>query len=191
MPTEEPHLSGALRSMADQVNPAAAPIEEIMRRGRRARRARTLGPLVAVGAVVTSVAVVTTMSLGPSTPAYAVVVHDDDRISVSLNRLDDPAEANRELHRLTGARVVIVLAQPDCPAHSQGQAVRSEPGLASVRRTNHLVNVDSRSVLTVRPQALPADELLVLTPRRVPQPEGAVSWEAQFYRPPGPTCVTP
>ncbi len=192
MSSDDSHLSGALRSMAGQVNAPAAPVEEIMRRGRRVHRTRTIGSLVAVGAVVTGAAVVTTMSLGPSVPAYAVVAQADDRISVTVNRFGDPADANSALHRMTGGRVVIVLEQSSCPPGSQGERLMPESGPqgpTGLKRPG-LASVDSSSVLTVRPDSVPAGQVLVLTPTALPHVDGAVSWGLQFHRQPGPTCVT-
>jgi hypothetical protein len=51
--------------------------------------------------------------------------------------------------------------------------------------------VDSSSELTVKPDAVPAGQVLVLTPTAVPQEDDAVSWQLRFYRQPGPTCLTP
>lgn len=158
--------------------PAPAVRAPIPRRPRLAAGGVALAA-VAVGAVVMS-------AQGPAAPAYAVTSNSDGTVSLTVNRIGDPATANRDL-RATGTRAVIMLpsSEEDCPWEKRGRAL-SVTLAEAYRELATVTRSAEDSVVRIRPASIPADAVLIVVPREPgAQPEQWLSWFAA----PGPTCV--
>lgn len=183
-------LTYRLRAVAEFVPDTDPPMRRLIAEGRRRRRnARVAGWSTVAGAAA-SIAV-SVATLASVTPAYAVQVQDDGSISVTANRIADPSEVNRQLREVTGGRAVILLEQDRCPAGSQGSQVitGTDAGLLAGARRPGIASVGSDARLRIKTQAVPAGQILVVSPVADLGSAEPRSWALRLYRQPGPTCV--
>jgi hypothetical protein len=125
---------------------------------------------------------------GGGTPAYAVTTEPDGTVSVTVNRVDDPAPANRAL-RAAVDRVVIMRpsAEKDCLVMDRGTVLPVRL-IDAYKASQALEKTGEENVVRVRPKYIPADAVLLLMPVTGSTGEDTrilVNW----YAAPGPTCV--
>lgn len=147
--------------------------------------------LVFGGAAMAAAVAATIVTVqGAGSPAYAVTTDKDGTVSVTVNRVEDPAEANREL-RATTDRVVVIQPSPEagCSVAERGTAL--PVGLADAFKMTRVLadsDVDNAdNAVRMRPDHIPADAVLVLVP--VNAPGGAARLLVSWYKAPGPKCV--
>jgi hypothetical protein len=158
----------------------AAPTVEVAPVRRSRRRLALSGAAVAVAAV--ALAAVGIVHRG-QTPAYAVTTGADGSVSVTVHRMGNPAEANRQL-RDTGNRVVVMppSAPEDCPVSDRGTVAPDEVPAYIV------MPEPDDNIARVYPGQLPPNTVVVVIPSKR-EPGGPPSAVAIPYLAPGPKCV--
>jgi hypothetical protein len=159
----------------------------VERPGARPAPVRLARPRLALGGVAVAIAglavgVVSAVHEG-QTPAYAVTDEPDGSVSVAVNRIESPAEANQHL-RDSGDRVIVMVPSDpeDCAMSDRGTP--APDGI-----TNYIVMPKSdENIARVYPHRLPPNTVVVVIPyaRDAGGPPTAV---AIPYLVPGPKCV--
>jgi hypothetical protein len=163
----------------------------------RARRRRSpRAPLAAGAAAVTAViaAAALTITAGNSPPAYALVVHANGTVTLTINELVGISPVNAQLARL-GVRARVARIEPGCTVRGHfirarwhlrpksGLPVEPEklrPGLGGIR-------------MVIHPREIPTGDTLLLTARRMDgthdgTPFQAIGMSMGLYRGPAPAC---
>jgi hypothetical protein len=157
------------------------------------RGSRRFRPRLAFGGAalaVVSAAAAVLVSQTASTPAYAVTSHSDGSVSVKLNHIGDPAEANRRLREAGVPAIVMPESRAqDCPAADRGNG-RLVSGVYDVVEPGGKSDLTAfaQTSVTLRPGEIPADAMFVLVPRESAGARGAVLLVFSYDKP-GPRCV--
>jgi hypothetical protein len=161
-------------------------------RSRRAWRAPLAAGAVAVTGVIVAAALTITASNSP--PAYALVVHANGTVTLTINELVGISPVNAQLARL-GVRARVARVEPGCTAEGHfirtrlhlhpksGLPVEPEklrPGLGGIR-------------MVIHPSEIPPGDTLLLTARRMDgthdgAPFQALGMSMGLYRGPAPAC---
>jgi len=178
-------LDELTRRVADRAA-QPAPVRRPRILGRRYRWGLAGGALAAITAAA---ALFTTQ--GSATPAYAVTANPDGTVTVTFNRIADPAGVNQAL-RDAGVRAMVLLPTPAdaCPVEDRGTTVVSSLREA-VQIHDALVSTgDEVNVARLRPDQIRAGTVLVFMPSgRGPRGEAGMYLHATLYAEPGPKCV--
>jgi hypothetical protein len=145
------------------------------------RRRRTLARRwVLAGTGLAAVAGVAAIVLAPSSePAYAVTANSDGTVTITVNNIGDPADANRELKKAgVQASVMLPKAAGDCPERDRAGVTvvsfqQSNFATDLVKAPQYLEVVDSTSrnnEVRIRPNAIPEGKLVIVSP--IPSPGG-------------------
>jgi hypothetical protein len=173
------------------------------------RAALATGGLVSAAVLA---AVVLTLSASTSPPAYAVIVHRDGTVSLTLNELVGVGPANERMAEL-GVRARLVRTEHGCTdtakpipfTQARGRTTRAtqlkrvEATLRVLQQMLHPAKSGHPSGVRmwIRPDAIPHGETLVLAFHRVPtvKHKGVavgivdVGGSVGLYRDPAPTCL--
>lgn len=140
------------------------------------------------GAALAAAAIAAAIAI-PSrgTPAYAVTANPDGTVSVTVNRIEDPAPANRALQEI-GNRMVVMRpsAEDDCPVADRGILLPLH--LADAFRAEEALEQPQDNGVRIRPDYIPSDAILVLVPVKAGG-GGVARILRSWYAAPGPTCV--
>jgi|GEM_PF-5885453 hypothetical protein len=157
--------------------------------GRRAM-ALALGGGASLGTVI---ALVLALSASTSPPAYALVLHRDGSLTLTVNELVGIEPANARLAKL-GVRLRLAKAEAGCSA--KGRPV-PPPGLLLPRLVRpEKVGRGLRGLrMLVHPSAIPAGDTLVLVFHRIVAHSESrsipgIAGSMGLYRDPAPTCVS-
>jgi hypothetical protein len=180
-------------------------------RPKRRRPVRPIAVAAAAALTVAAVAATLTLTAGPTTPAYAVVVNRDGSVMLTLNELLGTNAANARLASL-GVRVRVVARERGCTAKGElaplstgalrqrSERQRVESILMAQRKLLQLVadaqpHAASRGLaVLIHPNVIPPGDTVVLTARLVDRSHGdgsshALGMGAGVYRNPAPTCL--
>lgn len=140
------------------------------------------------GALAAAVIAAAIVIQGGGTPAYAVTANPDGTVLVTVNRIEDPAPANRALREISN-RVVVMRpsAEDDCPVADRGNLLPLH--LADAFRANEaLEQPHENNQVRIRPDYIPSDAVLVLVPVK-PDEGGGARILRLWYATPGPRCL--
>ncbi len=172
---------------SDDYHPAAA-----SRRWASRGRFAAAGALALAGAAV---AVLLSVSAGPSAPAaFAITQQPDGAITLTLNEIVGVGAANQELATL-GVRARLAEVEPGCTA--TGEII--PPRSYSRQRQEEMVETQRGDgpglnglVWTIHPSAIPTGDTLLITAEVIAgTPVPVVSSTTSLYRGAAPTCQPP
>ncbi len=162
------------------------------------RRWASRGRFAAAGAVaivVGAVAIMLSLSAGPSAPAaFAVTRQPDGSITLTLDEITGVSAANQELASL-GVRARLAKVEPGCAA--TGELI--PPSSYGHRRQEEMVETQRSDgpglnglVWTIRPSAIPPGDTLLITAEVLAgAPIPVVASTTSLYRGAAPTCQPP
>lgn len=156
-----------------------------------AKRPRRLTrPRLAFGGALVAAATATATVLatsGGAGAAYAVTTEKDGTVAVSVNRADDPSDANRQLVDAGADQVKILRpsAPEDCPEKDRGTTMTLPPSNQSVLKISM---TNEGNEVKVRTHGFPDDVVVVLVALTLRGSDGA-TFDFGFYEAPGPKCV--
>ncbi|WP_155251597.1 hypothetical protein [Salinispora cortesiana] len=160
------------------------------RRGTRTRR------WVLAGTGLAAVAGAAMMLLNPSSePAYAVTSNSDGTVTITVNNIGDPADANRKLQK-AGVPAIVMLpkAATNCPERDRAGVTvvsfkQSNFATDLVKAPDFLEVVGSTSrdnEVRIRPNEIPMDQIVIVSP--IPSKAGPMI-QVSVAPKPGPKCV--
>lgn len=156
-----------------------------------ARAPRTVRPKLAFGAALGMASVIgvasalATTATDSGNPAYAVTSHNDGTVTVTVNWLGDPADANRALADAgVRAKVILPTTSDNCPG---AEEFRSGPHGPQNVNASSMADVFGNQV-TIRPDLIPADTVFVLSAAQIPDESNLMVF-VDVYPDPGPACL--
>jgi hypothetical protein len=154
----------------------------------KARR-RLTRPRLAFGGALVAVAAATATVLatgGGAGPAYAITTEKDGTLAVAVNRVDDPADANRQLTAADDrVRILRPSAPEDCPEADRGTPADS-PLAVAVVKMDGVTRKGAR--IGLRPEGIPDGIVMVLVVYTL-SGNDAPAIRLAAYQAPGPKCV--
>jgi hypothetical protein len=165
----------------------APPLQLALPRGRL--RVRPVLGAIALAVAAALAVLVIALSGGRGTPAYAVEVHSDGTVVLTLNDILGAPGANSTLEAL-GVRVRVIPVHEGCkaPAHVDIRADAS--GIVRLI-SNSGSKVSGGTVWTIRARLIPRGDVLGLTAQRGPHGSGVTGSTEALYRGAAPTCARP
>lgn len=170
-----------------QADPAPQPRQP---HGRRGGRLAAAAAAAAAALALAAGVVAATLSSGGSTPAYAVEVHSDGTVVLTLDEIVGVEGANAQLSKLdvkaTIARVEAGCTQTGVIDHSRGGAA----AIHNIVQPSHTGETGVR--WTINPAAIPPGDTLSLSAQRL---EGSTSnlaaYRIALYQGAAPSCTRP
>jgi hypothetical protein len=148
-----------------------------------------LGSVTSLGAVI---ALVLALSASTGPPAYALVVHRDGSLTLTVNELVGIGPANTRLAKL-GVRVRLAKIEPGCRAKGRPVSLygRLLPEQVRPEKVGHGL---SGLRMLVHPSAIPAGDTLLLVFHRIVARSRArsilgIAGTMGLYRDPAPKCL--
>ncbi|MDG4825042.1 hypothetical protein O7635_24605 [Asanoa sp. WMMD1127] len=182
-------LDRSPRPSGHTVDPAGADVA-IARPVDRPRRLRRLSVLLPGAGAASAAAVAVLFAVAADTPAaYGVASDSAGTVTVTVNRIDDPAQANRALRDIDD-RVIVMRpsAEADCPPADRGKSAPIR--IASLSEVWHkqqrAKRFEDSGVALIYPDTIAPGTVLVLVPSGDPANPVLVRRE---YVAPGPKCV--
>jgi hypothetical protein len=193
-PAERDFPSGRMREREEHL---LRSLRELSGQGKRAGLARADRRWAVAGGGVAAVLLgAAVFALAPTaTAAYTVTTRGDGTVSVVVNNVGEPTEANEALRR-AGVRATVMLPEPatECPAADRPDVTVLSFGsgkvrLDMVRAPEMATIVESTShanEVLIHPNAIPAGQILLLVPVVAP---GGPILQIAVSPAPGPRCM--